>query len=110
MTVVCEEPRYFDDDVLENPVLLIEVLSPLTERFDRTRKFDMYRTIPSFVQYALVSHEEPRVEVLTKSPEGFWLFTAYVGFGDVVRRSSIGVDASMSGIYDRIEFPAVAVE
>jgi Uma2 family endonuclease len=110
LSVACNPPTYFNGDALENPSLIIEVLSPSTERFDRTRKFAMYRSIPSLRQYVLVSQDEPLVEVLTKSPEGFWIYMDYAELDSVVSFSAIGVEAPLAEIYERIVFDPAGPE
>ncbi len=64
VTVVCGEP-HFDDkhtDTLVNPTLIIEVLSPSTEAYDRGEKFAHYRKLPSLTDYVLVAQDQVRVE------------------------------------------------
>ncbi|CAN5608084.1 Uma2 family endonuclease [soil metagenome] len=63
-------------DVLLNPFLVVEVLSPSTERHDRKAKFDAYSLIPTLEEYVLVSSDERRVEVFRRWDE-LWLYTAY---------------------------------
>src|SRR5712692_7135469 len=72
VVVVCGEPRYADNqiDTLLNPMLLIEMLSPSTEAYDRGFKSAQYRTIESLQEYALVSQAEPRVEVFRRQDGG----------------------------------------
>jgi len=65
------------DEVL-NPYLLIEVLSPSTEAYDRGQKFRFYRAIPSLQDYLIVSQTEPLIEHYHRTPEG-WLLTSYQG-------------------------------
>ncbi len=64
VVVVCVEPRFHDEeaDTLLNPVLIIEVLSKSTSRFDRGEKFEHYRTINSFVEYLLIAQDRFYVE------------------------------------------------
>jgi Uma2 family endonuclease len=61
-----------DSHTATNPVLIIEVLSPTTERYDRDEKFAHYRRIPSLASYALISQEEHRLEVFSRNPDGSW--------------------------------------
>src|SRR3974377_2171540 len=65
VVVVCEKPEYADNhrDTLLNPALIMEVLSPSTEAYDRGFKSAQYRTLASLKEYALVSQAEPRIEV-----------------------------------------------
>ena len=75
IVIVCAEPKYVDNqlDTLLNPVLIIEVLSPSTEAYDRGYKSAQYRTIESLQEYALVSQTEPHVEIFRRQPGEKWL-------------------------------------
>ena len=64
-------------DILLNPVLIAEVLSPSTEAYDRGGKFARYRSIESLQTYLLVSQERPLVEVFTRLPNGDWSLRAF---------------------------------
>lgn len=66
--VVCGDPVFRDEkrDVLLNPVVLVEVLSPSTEKHDRGDKFHHYRSIPSFQEYLLIARSRPRIEHFTR--------------------------------------------
>jgi Uma2 family endonuclease len=99
VSVVCEATQTFDahHDVLLNPILVVEVLSESTERFDRGDKFAGYRSIPSLVDYVLVSQENRRVEVYTRQDRGGWLLQAYED-GDVAL-PSLGASLSLDTVY-----------
>ncbi len=92
---------------ITNPTLIVEVLSPSTERKDRGWKFKAYQTIPSFQQYVLVSQTAPFVELFTRSAEGFWMYKFFDGLEAEAELSSIGVSLPLSEIYSRVEFPAI---
>ena len=64
VVVVCEEPRFEDDtfDTLLNPIILVEVLSPSTQVYDRREKFAHYRQLTSLQEYVLVSQDKVLVE------------------------------------------------
>ena len=64
VVVVCEEPRFEDDvfDTLLNPIILVEVLSPSTQVYDRREKFAHYRHLASLQEYVLVAQDQVRVE------------------------------------------------
>jgi Uma2 family endonuclease len=53
-----------------NPVVIVEVLSESTERYDREEKFGYYRQLPSLMEYVLVSQAERRIEVFRRPAEG----------------------------------------
>ncbi len=79
--VICEKPDYFQErqDIITNPLIVVEVLSKSTEKYDRTGKFDLYRTLPSFKEYMLVSQEYKHVSVYTKQPDNTWILRDYDG-------------------------------
>ena len=74
VSVVCgalqRDPQ--DPNAITNPALIIEVLSPSTERYDREEKFSHYRRIESLQSYVLISQEEHRLEVFTRNADGSW--------------------------------------
>lgn len=79
--VICETPQYFNDreDTIINPLLIVEVLSTSSSRYDRTTKFELYRTVPSFKEYVLIYQDLRRVSVWTKQTDGAWLPKDYIG-------------------------------
>jgi Uma2 family endonuclease len=82
-------------EAIVNPVLIVEILSPATERYDRDGKFEAYTKLPSFEEYVLVSQTERRIEVRTRGREG-WT-TAVGRAGDMVRIH--GRDFAVDSIY-----------
>ena len=75
IAVVCDEPQFEDAEVdtLLNPALIIEVLSPSTEGYDRGRKFAQYRTLPSLREYLLIAQDEYHVDYYRREADGHWL-------------------------------------
>lgn len=108
--VFCGKPLFHDvfQDVLLNPKVIVEVLSPSTEAYDRGEKFRRYRQwIPTFTDYLLVSQTEPLVEHFRLDKSGFWVLAATVtDLADCVEIASIGCELKMAEIYDRVAFPA----
>jgi Uma2 family endonuclease len=103
--VVCGEPKFADgrSDTVVNPVFLAEVLSPSTEAYDRGFKSTQYRTVESLEEYALVSQNQPRVEVYRRQPAG-WLLTDFVGLETACRFESLGCQIALAELYDRVTF------
>jgi Uma2 family endonuclease len=104
-SIVCGPPELTDAtrDTLLNPRLIIEVLSDSTEAYDRGDKFAGYRSIPSVQEYVLASHNQPRIEVFTRQPDGSWTRWIY-GPGERAAlasvESSIEVDRVYEGVLD----------
>jgi Uma2 family endonuclease len=105
--VVCGEPSFEDEnvDTLLNPVLIVEVLSPTTESYDRGKKFDGYRTIASLAEYVLVSQTEPRVEQFFRQDGEHWLFIATHGRERSISLASVQCELALEEIYDKVAFP-----
>ena len=85
----------------EKPVLLIEVLSPSTERIDRTEKLEAYQRIPSLQEYTLIASEFPKLEILRRARG--WAVETY-GLGETVTFESVGVNVELGKLYARVGF------
>lgn len=104
VVVVCDEPKLLDDqqDTLMNPVLIIEVLTPSTEAYDRGFKFAQYRKIESLREYVLVSQSEPLVEVFRRQPNGQWVYSEFAGLDAVCAFESIKSRVPLTEIYFKV--------
>jgi Uma2 family endonuclease len=104
ITVVCGEPRFEDGemDTLLNPTLLIEVLSPSTEGYDRGKKSSYYRTLESLREYVLVSQEEVRVETFARQEDGHWLLSEAARLEETLPLASVGCELRLAEVYDRV--------
>jgi Uma2 family endonuclease len=102
--VVCGEPRLEDEhlDTLLNPTLIVEVLSPTSEAYDRGKKFEHYRSIESLAEYLLVAQDEPRIEQYLRQSDGRWLFTAVAGLNATMALPSIQCELSLAEVYDKV--------
>lgn len=106
VVAVCGEPRFEDDEVdtLINPTLVIEVLSPSTERYDRGAKFGQYRRIESLREFLLASQDEVLVEHYVRHGEE-WVLTAYDRRETVLKLDSIGCEVSLRDAYSKVDVP-----
>lgn len=106
VAVVCDDPRFEDNhlDTLLNPLVLVEVLSPSTEAYDRGEKFAHYRRLESLGEYVLVAQDRVRVEVYLRQGEQ-WLLRELSDLDSVLNLASINCDISLGEIYARVEFP-----
>lgn len=110
VVVVCGRPE-FDDaavDTLQNPTIIVEVLSPSTERYDRTAKFAEYRKIESLKEYVLIAQHECRVTSYLRQPDGLWLFQEENSLEEVLRLAAIDCDIPIERIYRKVSFPLPA--
>jgi Uma2 family endonuclease len=91
-------------DTLLNPLVIIEILSPSTERYDRGKKFAHYRQIESLQNYVLISQEEPNIEVFQRQPNEQWLFSEKSGLENSIEIPAIGCTLPFMEVYDKIDF------
>lgn len=101
---LCGPPQFHDDrrDVLTNPRVLVEVLSPSTEEFDRGKKRILYQTIESLTDYVLIAQDAPQVEHWVRRADDQWLVSTVQGPDARLALESIGCALDLSEIYDRV--------
>lgn len=107
MVVICGEVVYHDDqkDVILNPKVVLEVLSPSTEEFDRGGKFMRYRNFnPTLTDYLLISQTEPHIEHYLRLENGEWLLREYDGIDRSFTIESIKCSFALSELYERMNF------
>lgn len=109
VAVVCGAPQFEDEqfDTLLNPTVLIEVLSPSTEGYDRGGKFMHYRKIPGLREYLLVAQDQAGIEHYVRQGEA-WLLTEAVGLEASVPLDSIGCVLSLREIYDKVRLSSAS--
>jgi Uma2 family endonuclease len=107
VVVVCGERRFVDEqrDILLNPSLLVEVLSPTTEAYDRGRKFEHYQSIESLGEYLLVASDRAHVDQYTRRPDGQWLLTSADRLEDSLDLQSVGFRLALAGLYEKVDLP-----
>lgn len=107
LTIVCGEPVFHDDekDVILNPTVIIEVLSPRTETYDRSTKLDRYQNIRSLTDYILISQNRPCVEhYVRQKGKRQWLLTIETDLAAEIEIASIKCKLKLSDIYNRVKF------
>jgi Uma2 family endonuclease len=107
LAIVCGEPAFEDEavDTLTNPLVLIEVLSPSTESYDRGAKFLHYKTIPSLHAYVLVSQALALVEVLVRGDNGDWTHHETLGRTGRAEIAPLSVSLALADVYEGLEVP-----
>ena len=107
VVVVCGDQQFDDEkrDTLLNPTLIVEVLSPTTEAYDRSDKFDHYRQMESVEEYVLIAQDRPRVEHYARQAGGRqWLLTVFRDLQEHAPLPSIGCELALAEVYDKVEF------
>lgn len=104
-SVVCGETLLsaLNPQAILNPLLIVEVLSESTERFDRGEKFFYYRQIPSLKEYLVVSQSQPIVEVYYRENENVWQFRTVVGLENTISLQSISGEILMKEVYYNVK-------
>jgi Uma2 family endonuclease len=105
IAIVCGEPQFERTplETLLNPTVLIEVLSPSTEAYDRGLKFQSYRALDSLQDYLVVSQNTAHVEHYSRQGEQ-WVLRDVVGLDAVVRLESIGCTLALADVYEKVQF------
>jgi Uma2 family endonuclease len=107
LMIVCGEPIFHDErrDVITNPTVIFEVLSPSTEAYDRGEKFLRYRSeIETLQDYVLVAQDHPRIEHFSRQRDGTWQSFEVNGLTAVLTLPSIDCRIALGDVYSRIAF------
>jgi Uma2 family endonuclease len=99
------EPRFLGDqgDTLLNPDLLVEVLSPSTEAYDRGRKFEQYKSLESLREYLLVASDRVHADLYTRQADGRWLLTSADRMEESLTLESVGAQITLADLYEKVE-------
>lgn len=106
VTVVCGKPQFEDEneDVLLNPLVLVEVLSESTEDYDRGRKFEHYRKVDSLREYVLIEQDRPHVMRFERQQDNTWVLWETDRMEETLKLPAIGCDLPLAEIYEKVEF------
>ncbi len=110
LSALCDVPHFEQIggvDVLVNPTLIVEVLSPSTEAYDRSDKFTHYKSIESFAEYVLVAQRRPHATHFIRGEEGIWTHQEYNALEEAIRFASLGCEVSLSDLYEGVDFPTI---
>ena len=107
ITVLCGAASFEDalDDSLTNPTLIIEILSPSTERYDRGKKFQAYQTLDSFQEYLLIAQDATMIEHFVRRSDKLWTFDVITDANAVITLTSIDCTLRVEDIYEKIVLP-----
>lgn len=110
IVVVCGEPVFLDSrrDTLLNPTVVIEVLSPSTESYDRGRKFRHYRTLDSLREYLLIAQDSRDIDHYLRDAEGQWVIADPERESGQVALPSIECTLAFEEVYEKVVFEDMA--
>ncbi len=103
-SVSCDEQDRGQSDNVKSPRLVVEVLSPSTEGYDRGRKFGFYRECPTIQEYLLIDAQRPMLEVYRREKHDLWILRAY-RLDEVVELTNLGLRFPVSEVYEDVIFP-----
>lgn len=105
VSVVCGQPVFEDrtQDTLTNPGLIVEVLSPSTEAYDRGLNFAHYRRLGSLSCYLLLSQDGPVLDCYTRESEG-WLYRQVDGLAGQIDLPSLGIVLKLGDLFAKVDF------
>jgi Uma2 family endonuclease len=106
LSVICGPLQFAEgtNDTVVNPTLLVEVLSDSTEGYDRGKKFEHYRQIPTLREYLLASQKEPRIEQFIRQADGRWLLNEALGLEVKLELPSLRISISLGEVFDKVSF------
>jgi Uma2 family endonuclease len=108
LVVVCGAMQFHGqaEDVLVNPQVIVEVLSPSTEAFDRGEKFHRYRRwLPTLTDYVLVGQDRPVIDHYHRAEDGLWMLQTLEDLEARLALETIGCTVPLAEVYERIVFP-----
>ena len=108
VVVACGELQFADNqkDTLLNPIVIIEVLSDSTRDYDRSEKFQQYRSLSSLREYITIAQDKCHVEQYTRQPENRWLLEETQDQSAVIRLASIDCEIPLAEAYDKVDWAA----
>lgn len=94
-----------DPNTVGNPVAIIEVLSPSTERYDRGTKFRNYQQIPTLMEFILIAQDEPVCERYVRQADGSWALVSFVGMEAELVFTTVQARIPLADIFAGVTFP-----
>jgi len=99
-----EMDEFSGTDRLLNPILIIEILSPSTEAYDRGDKFTAYKSIQSLREYLLIAQHRPSISHYVKQEGELWTYREYDNLDNVIQLISVDCTLALSDVYRDVEF------
>lgn len=102
--VTCDKADLATEMIFRAPTLVVEVLSPSTQAYNRSQKFALYRRIDALREYILVDPDTRRVEGFRRNEQGQWVLHD-MSDGDVLEAASVGVSVRLADVFDGVDPP-----
>lgn len=107
LSITCGEPKFAGEefDTLVNPIVIIEILSPSTEGYDRGAKFQHYHEIDTLREYILISQDQARIEGYRKGDDDKWVLIDVIGLDAKYEILTVDCVLALRDVYENITFP-----
>jgi Uma2 family endonuclease len=104
--LICGKPKFEKSrtDVILNPLVLVEVLSKSTESYDRGKKFEYYRSLPTFQEYLLIDQERVYIEHYHRLHIGRWEYTILTDLDQSLKLQSINLEIPVRRLYEQVDW------
>ena len=102
--VTCDRADLATDLIFRAPTLVVEVLSPSTQAYNRSQKFALYRRLASLQEYILVDPDTRRVEGFRRRDDGLWVLHD-MSDGDMLEAASVGANILLAEVFDGVDPP-----
>ncbi len=94
------------NDTITDATVIVEVLSLSTKNYDRSQKFEYYRSLPSFQEYVLLEQDRMKAEHWARMPDRSWIFREFSAVTDIIELKSIGCRLELQALYRGVDFAA----
>jgi len=110
LVIACQDQHFGDAEVdtLLNPIVLIEILSPSTEKYDRGEKFARYQQLASLQEYLMIAQDQRQIEHYVRQPDQQWRLSAFTQADQMVELASVSSRLLVAQAYELITFDASA--
>ncbi len=112
LMIVCDKPQFYTSrtDIILNPLIIIEVLSKSTEAYDRGKKFQFYRSLPSFQEYILIDQYSIHIDQFYTDAQGKWILTDYNDSKSILKLTKIEFEIPLEKTYHLVDFKLEEIE
>lgn len=108
--ICCEDSDKKQNYIKQYPIIIIEVLSPSTEAFDRGEKFARYRQIPNLKEYVLIDPSQYNIDVFRLNENNRWELFNFSEADAKLVLSSLNFQCSLADVYEDIDFNAEYID
>jgi Uma2 family endonuclease len=105
VVVTCDPRDRESNSIVQYPCLIVEVLSPSTEAYDRGGKFAKYRQMETLQEYVLIDSEQIGVDCFRRNAQGLWVLYPYTA-EDTITLESVGLSLPITALYRQVRFDA----